>query len=171
MPPQTLPCASNLGRASLARAEETACVGPVCAITQTSLKGPSASLTNLSARDLVDFSVMNVEAAVWADVFVHRDGLEMPVNVPSAMNHVLTAKGASVMVVVCVNAVVVSVNTPDFHLAALVKQTSSNNWACVKPKGAAFSARPGTPAREKDRNVMNVPLKSSWWKSSKKIKT
>lgn len=35
----------------------------------------------------------NVEAAVWADVFVHRDGLEMPVNVPSAMNHVLTAKG------------------------------------------------------------------------------
>lgn len=33
-------------------------MGPVCAITQTSLKGSSASLTNLSARDLVDFSVM-----------------------------------------------------------------------------------------------------------------
>lgn len=58
MPPQTLPCASNLGRASLARAEETACVGPVCAITHSSLKGPSASLTNLSVRDLVDFFVM-----------------------------------------------------------------------------------------------------------------
>ncbi len=33
-------------------------MGSVCAITQTSSKGISASMTNLSARDLVDFSVM-----------------------------------------------------------------------------------------------------------------
>lgn len=90
-------------------------MGPVCVITPTSLKGPTASLTNLSARDLVDFSVMSVEAAAWADVFVLRDGVERPVNVPPAMTHAGIAKGASVMTVVCVNVAAVSVNTQDFH--------------------------------------------------------